>query len=245
MKNKYFQADTQNKSPENTNSGFLLPIGGITPFSTIDCPGKLSSVFFLQGCHLKCGYCHNKHFQKLKTNSYPLEKYKNFLEERKGFIDTVVFSGGEPFLHFNELLLMAEIAQNLGFEIALHTTGSFPDKLDTFVKKINVSWVGIDLKAPKQHYKEITGSKINYFSNTVKSISVLTSNHITFETRTTINNQLNNNEKLSSLIKTYEDLGIEKAVLQPIATEGKQNLSIKSFLITFAKNNNLKNIIVR
>lgn len=225
-------------------SSLFLPIGGITPFSTIDCPGKISSVFYLQGCHLNCGYCHNVNFKDFKPNSYPVEKYKKFLKERKSFVEAIVFSGGEPFLHFEELLLMANFAEKLDFEIALHTTGSFPQKLEKFIKNIKTSWVGIDLKAPKQHYQQITGTNQNYFNKTVESIKILTKYNIKFEARTTIDNFLIKDDNLKNLLFTYEKLGINTPVLQPIAFEGKQNNKIKHSLKQYIKNSKLNNNVI-
>ncbi len=235
---------TVNGKSENF-SDLLLPIGGITPFTTIDCPDKISSVFFLQGCHLNCGYCHNKHFKPVMEKSYPFSKYRDFLIERQGFIEAVVFSGGEPFLHYNELLTMAKEAHSLGFNIALHTTGSFPEKLKQFLSEIPVFWVGIDLKAPKNHYKEVTGTKVNYFTNTVKSIGILTKHKVKFEARTTVDNNLNDTTKLQELIETYKNLGIETPVFQPVATNGKQDIKIKKHLQDFVNQNKLTNILIR
>jgi pyruvate formate lyase activating enzyme len=233
------------KGKSDNLSDLLLPIGGVTPFTTIDCPDKISSVFFLQGCHLNCGYCHNKHFKPVMKKNYPFSKYIEFLNERKNFIEAIVFSGGEPFLHFSELTVMAKKAHSLGFEIALHTTGSFPEKLERFLNEIPVFWVGIDLKAPENHYKEITGTKVNYFANTVKSIGILAKHKINFEARTTVDSNLAQSNNLKKLISTYNNLGIENPVLQPVATNGKQNIKIKTYLQNFVKGNKLTNVIIR
>ena len=77
----------------------LMKIGGLQKNSLIDYPGKLSCVVFLAGCNFACPYCHNP---GLVTNSTPgngaltLEELFAFLQERRGFLDGVVISGGEP-----------------------------------------------------------------------------------------------------------------------------------------------------
>lgn len=220
----------------------LLPIGGITPFSTLDYPDKLSSVFFFQGCHLNCGYCHNPQFKIKKKTEYYFSQFIEFLNERKNLIDAIVFSGGEPFLHYESLKKLAEHAVNKGFFVGIHTTGSFPELLEDLVKSVKISWIGVDLKAPKEHYQTITNSKINYFNKTVKSIKILTKHKINFEARTTINNELNKNKNLNKLVELYSNLGIKKPVFQTLAKNGKQNLKIKNNLEQFAKE---KSILIR
>ena len=74
-----------------------LRIGGVTPFSTTDWPGRLAAVLFLQGCPWRCGYCHNPHLQPAigpVARDYP--STLAWLEGRRGLLDAVVFSGGEP-----------------------------------------------------------------------------------------------------------------------------------------------------
>lgn len=77
----------------------MLIIGGLTPFTTIDFPGKLAAVIFCQGCPWRCGYCHNRHLLDAgQPGTVPWHEVIRFLEQRRGLLDAVVFSGGEPTL---------------------------------------------------------------------------------------------------------------------------------------------------
>ena len=75
-----------------------LNIGGMTPFTTIDFPGHLAAVVFLQGYAWRCAYCQNPHLLKVDEAADDWEMLRCFLEKRRGLLDGVVFSGGEPIL---------------------------------------------------------------------------------------------------------------------------------------------------
>ena len=82
-------------APSQSGSG-LLYIGGITPFSTVDWPGKLACVAFLAGCPWRCPYCQNHILQSRDAATLGAENLFSFLETRRRLLDGVVFSGGEP-----------------------------------------------------------------------------------------------------------------------------------------------------
>lgn len=133
----------------------MLTIGGLTPFSTIDYPGKLAAVIFCQGCPWRCGYCHNRHLlDAARPGTIRWPEVVRFLEQRQGLLEAVVFSGGEPTLQPALPRLLAEV-QRLGFLTGLHTAGPYPDRLLACLPYLD--WVGMDLKAPFDSYDEITG----------------------------------------------------------------------------------------
>lgn len=132
----------------------MLKIGGITSFTTIDYPGELAAVIFCQGCPWRCGYCHNQHL--LDANGQDVVQWEDvlaFLHQRRGLLDAVVFSGGEPTMQ-KELLQAVRIVKELGFKVGLHTAGPFPDRLLACLPHLD--WVGMDLKAPFEEYETIT-----------------------------------------------------------------------------------------
>ena len=104
-------------------SDIVLQVGGITPFTTIDFPGRLAAVIFCQGCPWRCQYCHNRHLLPAGENGkYPWEEVLRWLETRRGLLEGVVFSGGEPLLQ-RQLPEAVEQLHRDGFEVALHTAG--------------------------------------------------------------------------------------------------------------------------
>jgi pyruvate formate lyase activating enzyme len=133
----------------------MLTIGGLTPFTTIDYPGKLAAVLFCQGCPWRCGYCHNQHLLPLgQQGTVAWKEVIQLLEQRRGLLDAVVFSGGEPTMQKGLPAAVVEIRQ-MGFLTGLHTGGGYPEQLSACLPHLD--WVGMDLKAPFDLYDQITG----------------------------------------------------------------------------------------
>lgn len=131
-----------------------LLIGGITPFSTVDWPGKLACVAFLAGCPWRCAYCQNHQLQRFDAATATEDDLFAFLDERRGLLDGVVFSGGEPLAQEATIEAAARV-RALGFEVGLHTCGGYPERLRRILP--SVDWVGLDVKAPWDAYERITG----------------------------------------------------------------------------------------
>ncbi len=130
-----------------------LRIGGITPFSTVDWPGKLVCVAFLAGCPWRCPYCQNAALQSFGAATQTGADLHDFLVSRRGLLDGVVFSGGEPLAQA-ATIPAAEAAHELGFAVGLHTCGAYPQRLREMLP--HVDWVGLDVKAPWDAYDRIT-----------------------------------------------------------------------------------------
>jgi anaerobic ribonucleoside-triphosphate reductase activating protein len=135
-----------------------LRIGGLTPFTSIDYPGKLSAVVFVQGCPWRCGYCHNPHLQPRGEAVGPTwGELRDWLRKRVGLIDAVVFSGGEPTIDPALGEAMDE-ARALGLAVGLHSGGIYPRRLRELLPRAD--WVGLDVKAPLDDealHERITG----------------------------------------------------------------------------------------
>lgn len=132
----------------------MLTIGGFTPLSTTDWPGKLAAVVFVQGCPWRCHYCHNVSLQD-RASSQPSAwaQALRTLQRRQGLLDGVVFSGGEPLLDPG-LPQAMETVRDLGFQVGLHTAGIYPDRLQAILPMID--WVGLDIKTSFADYERIT-----------------------------------------------------------------------------------------
>jgi len=132
-----------------------MKIGGLLPFSTIDFPGHLSAVVFCQGCPWRCNYCHNPHLLAAKGETeIAWEEVLRFLSTRRGLLDALVFSGGEPTMQPGlQDAIMA--ARGMGFKLGLHTAGPYPNRLMDCLPWLD--WVGMDIKAPFEEYEAITG----------------------------------------------------------------------------------------
>jgi len=132
-----------------------LRVGGFVPFSTTDYPGQLAAVVFCQGCPWRCAYCHNPHLLPVDGAEGPAwPDILALLEKRRGLLDAVVFSGGEPTLQRGLADAMRQ-ARAMGFRIGLHTAGIYPRRLARVLPLLD--WIGLDVKAPRAAYARITG----------------------------------------------------------------------------------------
>lgn len=132
-----------------------LRVGGLVPFTTIDYPGELAAVVFCQGCPWRCRYCHNTELLPPRSGSaIPWGEVVQFLEGRRGLLDAVVFSGGEPTLQPALEAAVAEV-KKLGFKAGLHSASIYPERLGRLLPRLD--WVGLDVKALPADYPAITG----------------------------------------------------------------------------------------
>ncbi|MCO1336179.1 anaerobic ribonucleoside-triphosphate reductase activating protein [Microbulbifer sp. OS29] len=132
-----------------------LRVGGFTPFTAIDFPGELTAVVFCQGCPWRCRYCHNGELLPARAPSaYDWEQILLFLASRRGLLDAVVFSGGEPTAQGALEPAISQV-RKLGFKVGLHTAGIYPRRLSRLIPSLD--WVGLDIKAMPEDYPAITG----------------------------------------------------------------------------------------
>lgn len=164
----------------------MLNIAGFTKFSTVDWPGKLVCTLFLQGCPYACGYCHNWSILDPKVmGDVKWEQVEQLLHSRKGLLDGVVFSGGEPTMQ--PLIVKAvQKVKDMGYLVGLHTMGFNPLVLQDMLS--NLDWVGLDIKADWQHYDDVTKLK-GSAKLAIESLEILLKSkreyNISIQTRTT------------------------------------------------------------
>jgi anaerobic ribonucleoside-triphosphate reductase activating protein len=162
--------------------GRALVIGGIVPFSTVDYPGWLSAVAFCQGCPWRCRYCHNPHLQNFTRTGNGWRDLVALLQQRRGKLEAVVFSGGEPTSQpgIGEAI---RAARGLGYQVGLHTAGIHPRRLRRVLPL--VSWVGLDIKAPfDARYDAITQLRGSWRAASAALDAVLASG-VAYDLRTT------------------------------------------------------------
>ena len=187
-----------------------LLIGGITPFSTVDWPGKLACVAFLAGCPWRCPYCQNHILQSFSAAQQSEADLFAFLDERRGLLDGVVFSGGEPLAQ-QAVVEAAAQAKAMGFEVGLHTCGGYPERLQQMLPYLD--WVGVDIKAPWGSYDRIT--RVAGSAEPVRqSLEVLLGAHIPFETRTTWHPSLLSPTDIATIADELASRGVRSWAIQ-------------------------------
>ena len=161
-----------------------VKIGGVETFSTVDFPDKIAAVVFMQGCPWRCPFCHNAFLQDASAaDNFVWEKFVEFLKTRRGILDGVVFSGGEPLMQNGLAAAVAEVKE-LGFLIGLHTGGYRPKHLAEVLPLVD--WIGFDVKAPfeREKYKTAVGGA-DHLHEAEESLKLLTESGVDFECRTT------------------------------------------------------------
>lgn len=188
------------------------PIKGFTETSFSDWPGKVVAVLFLPSCNFRCHYCHNHQLVLLpeKYPNFPLKEILQCLRGRKGWIDGVCLTGGEPTLHpwlpslIHDLRCaegMAPPGGSLG--IKLDTNGTHPEVLQKLIDADLVDYVAMDLKGPLRvdRYAAIAGISLDdgWLARIHQSIHILLKGKIDYEFRTTLVPTLMEEEEVYTL----------------------------------------------
>ena len=205
-----------------------IGIGGVTPLTTIDFPGRLACVVYCRGCPWRCRYCHNTHLQRFHpATPQPAEwtwtRLTAFLRQRSGFLDGVVFSGGEATFQPDLPGAMRAI-RALGFEIALHTAGPDPQRLAACLP--HVDWVGLDIKAPlDDRYDAVTGGRGTHVGIRA-SLRLLLDSRVEHELRTTVHPELLSNQDIADINSALAAMGAGPTRVQRFRAEGCRDIEL-------------------
>jgi pyruvate formate lyase activating enzyme len=204
-----------------------LNIGGMTPFTTIDFPDHLAAVVFLQGCAWRCTYCHNPHLLAVDEAGDDWDMLQKFLKTRQGFLDGVVFSGGEPLLQ-SGLTDAIAVVKDMGFKVALHTAGGNPQRLKKILPMLD--WVGFDVKTAFADYAQLTGVE-GSGDKVLQSLKLLLNSGVNYEIRTTVDPDFFTNNTVLELAETLASLGVKNYALQECRPVQGQRPEIASLAI--------------
>ena len=193
-----------------------MDIRGFTKFSLVDFPDKLSCIIFVGRCNFRCPYCHNPYLvvyhdsQPKITESEILE----FLDQRRGKLDGVVISGGEPSLYYGT----AEFAKKvkaMGFAIKLDTNASHPERIIDMCEAGLIDMLGIDYKAPTYDYNKITSCDIKDLPDRIHTlIKYVIKKEIPCDIRTTVHQKFHSPDTLRDMRSELDELGVKKWYLQ-------------------------------
>ncbi len=194
-----------------------MRIAGLEKCSFVDYPGCISAVVFTPGCNLNCFYCHNR---QLITNdpldaadpacqSFSPESVTDLLARRRGMLDAVVVTGGEPTLQPDLDTFLASV-RDMGFKVKLDTNGTHPTVLEKLLDKHLVDFVAMDVKAPTDLYDRICGVHVDQ-SAISQSIALLLAGRVGYEFRTTFAPPLTSDDILRIALRIR---GAESYVLQ-------------------------------
>ncbi len=212
------------ESESNCNQ---LVLGGLVPLSTSDYPACLSAVLFCQGCPWRCRYCHNPHLQPRINTEIQFSDVLNFLRQRRGFLDAVVFSGGEPTYQEGILAAMKKVHE-LDFKIGMHTAAPSLEVLNRLLPYLD--WVGLDIKALPDDYSKVTGVSGSGLAP-FDALELLLDAGIDHEVRTTVHSLLMDDSDLLMLAEKLQSMGVKKYAMQVFRKRGCQDEELNSVLV--------------
>ncbi len=164
----------------------MVEIKGLEKFAPLDFPGFISSTIFLGGCNFRCPYCHNADLvlrpQTLPT--MPLDYFISYLDARKGWLEAICVSGGEPLLE-QELEVLLHVIKDRGLQVKIDTNGSLPSRLEEVLKTKLVDYIAMDVKAPLRKYKQVTRSEV-VEADISRSIEIIRKSGVPHTFRTTV-----------------------------------------------------------
>lgn len=195
-----------------------MRIGGLRQLSLLDFPGYVACTVFLTGCNLRCPYCHNPSLvlPADAPDALSEDTLLSFLHTRRGKLDGVCISGGEPTLH-RELLQLLRRIRGLGFRTKLDTNGTNPAMLDALVREGLLDYVAMDIKNSPALYPRTCGG-IDLLSPVQESAALLLQGTVDYEFRTTVCAPLHTPRDMEELGRWLK--GARRYFLQPFADSG-------------------------
>jgi len=173
-----------------------MKIAGLQKTTLIDYPGEVACTIFLFGCNFRCGFCHNPELVLKDTGEgFSEENVLKFLKERKGKLDAVCISGGEPLMSLD--FDFVRKIKSLGYKIKIDTNGSYPERLKELIDEGLVDAVAMDIKASRERYPEVVGINVDMdkIEESIKLIAGLQN----YEFRTTVLEKFHDVEDMKSL----------------------------------------------
>lgn len=194
---------------------------GIQKVTLVDFPGEIAATLFTAGCNFRCPWCQNwdlvvpESFEKIPD--LPLNEVKDFLTKRKGKLDGVCITGGEPLLWADELIDFYSWCKKTGYKTKLDTNGYLPEVLESILDKNLLDYVAMDVKNTFEKYPKTVGVPEMDVENIKKSISILKASGVPHQFRTTVVDGLVDQSEMEALAK---ELRIE-LVFQKYRTPGR------------------------
>jgi len=183
--------------------------GGWQKVSLIDYPGKVSCVLFVSGCNFRCPYCHNPQLVKggrLPPTLIDEQTVYGYLENRKGFLDGVVISGGEPTVG-QDLISICKKIKQIGYPIKLDTNGSKPRVIKQLLEHELIDYIAMDIKTDPYRYCSLINRGQNP-NHIIASIQTIMESAIAYEFRTTCVKPFIDAKIITNIVKIIEGAGL-------------------------------------
>ena len=204
---------------QNILKGETMNVQGLQKLTLLDYPGKVACTVFLAGCNFRCPFCHNASLVTRidPKNDIPEQDVLKFLKKRRGMLDGVCITGGEPLLAPGLETFIREI-RAMGYLVKLDTNGSSAGRLESLVEKGLVDYVAMDIKNSPAKYAQTIGLGEYDLKNVKKSIKCLMGGQIAYEFRTTVVREFHKREDFEEIGRWL--CGAENYYLQSFVDSG-------------------------
>ena len=176
-----------------------MKIHGLQKMTLLDFPGRVACTVFFGGCDMRCPFCHNA--ELLDGSAPPVmtdEELLKFLKKRKGLLDGVAITGGEPLLQ-KDLPEIAAKIREMGYPVKLDTNGTHPDRLERMIREGLVQYVAMDIKNSPERYAETAGLDSIDLAPIRESVSILMEGRTDYEFRTTVVTELHDDDSFRKI----------------------------------------------
>ena len=207
-----------------------MQFSGFQKLTLLDYPEKTACTLFTAGCNFRCPFCHNAALvTHIDNSNFFTEEYVlDYLKKRKGVLDGVCITGGEPLIH-KDLPDFIKKVKELGYLVKLDTNGSYPERLQALIESGNIDYVAMDIKNSKEKYLITAECDEDDLQNVKQSVEILKQGKIDYEFRTTVVKEYHEPEDIKKIAEWIS--GAPKYFLQNFIDSGdiiKNNLSAVS-----------------
>lgn len=189
-----------------------MKIAGLQKLTLLDYPQKPACTVFLGGCNFRCPFCHN---WELLDGAFPAAmdeaELMRFLQARRGMLDGVCVTGGEPLMS-DDVLPLLEKLREMGYAVKIDTNGSYPARLERILSAGLVDYVAMDIKNSPEKYA-LTAGGFSDMEKIRESVSLLMQGKADYEFRTTVVDELHCEDDFHAMGKLLH--GADKWFLQP------------------------------
>ena len=206
-----------------------MNIQGLQKLTLLDYPEKVACTIFTGGCNFRCPFCHNASLVvgergkvipigRQDYHGFTEEEIFTFLQKRRGVLDGVCITGGEPLLQRDIEDFIVRVKE-LGYLVKLDTNGSFPSKLKDLAEKGLLDYVAMDIKNSRERYGQTIGIEGYDTAPVEESVSFLMKGTVPYEFRTTVTREFHNEESMRALGEWIAGAG--KYYLQQFVDSGE------------------------
>ncbi|MFH1783821.1 MAG: anaerobic ribonucleoside-triphosphate reductase activating protein [bacterium] len=204
-----------------------IEIKGFLETSMINWEGMIVSVLYTSHCNFRCPYCQNPSLvlEPEQLETVPVAKIASFLIKKKGWVEGICLTGGEPCM-FADLPDFLKKIRATGAKIKLDTNGAFPEMLEKLIDEKLVDYIAMDVKAPldEEKYSKAAGGKVD-IARIKKSIDIIRNSGLEYEFRTTVVPTIVDEDDIMEIAKYLK--GSKKYALQNFSTKEVLEASFK------------------